>query len=251
MFGTIARMRPQAGRQADVIRLFEEWGRERGPRVPGALAGYLMRPLNRPDELIAVPIFADRATYEANANDPQQDAWYRSLRELLEEDPIWEDGEYVVSGAAGDQAAEANKAIVRRIEEAWDGNNLAALDDLFAPDFVAHNAVPGMPPGLAGAKMAHQASMASFPDRRTSIEQLVGAGDTVVVRVRMTGTNQGGLAWAGVPPNGNKVNVTWISIYRLAGGKVVEHRAEMDIIGLMQQLGAIPSPGQAPAAAAT
>ncbi len=245
MFGTIARMRPQAGRQADVIRLFEEWGRERGPRVPGALAGYLMRPLNRPDELIA------GATYEANANDPQQDAWYRSLRELLEEDPIWEDGEYVVSGAAGDQAAEANKAIVRRIEEAWDGNNLAALDDLFAPDFVAHNAVPGMPPGLAGAKMAHQASMASFPDRRTSIEELVGAGDTVVVRVRMTGTNQGGLAWAGVPPNGNKVNVTWISIYRLAGGKVVEHRAEMDIMGLMQQLGAIPSPGQAPAAAAT
>ncbi len=102
MFGTIARMRPQAGRQADVIRLFEEWGRERGPRVPGAMAGYLMRPLNRPDELIAVPIFADRATYEANANDPQQDAWYRSLRELLEEDPIWEDGEYVVSVAAGD-----------------------------------------------------------------------------------------------------------------------------------------------------
>ena len=114
MFGTITRMRPQAGRQADVIRLFEEWGRERGPRVPGAMAGYLMRPLNRPDELIAVPIFADRATYEANANDPQQDAWYRSLRELLEEDPIWEDGEYVVSGAAGDQPAETNKAIASR-----------------------------------------------------------------------------------------------------------------------------------------
>jgi predicted ester cyclase/quinol monooxygenase YgiN len=251
MFGTIARMRPKAGRQADVIRLFDEWGRERGPRVPGALGGYLMRPLNQPGDLIAIPIFADRATYQANANDPQQDAWYRRVRELLEEDPIWEDGEYVVSGMAGDQAAEDNKAIVRRIEVAWDENNLAALDDLFVPDFVAHNAVPGMPPGLAGAKMAHQASMASFPDRRTTIQELVGAGDTVVVRMRMTGTNHGGLAWAGVPPNGNKVNVTWISIYRLVGGKVVEHRAEMDIMGLMQQLGAIPSPGQAPAAAAT
>jgi predicted ester cyclase/quinol monooxygenase YgiN len=250
MFGTIAHMRPKAGRQADVIRLFEEWGRERRPRVPGALGGYLMRPLNRPNELIAVPIFADRATYEANANDPEQDAWYRRLRELLEEDPIWEDGDYVVSGMASDQAAEDNMAIVRRIEIAWDENNLAALDDLFAPDFVAHNAVPGMPPGLAGAKMAHQASMAAFPDRRTAIEELIGAGDTVVVRMRMTGTNQGGLAWVGVPANGNKVNVTWISIYRLVGGKVVEHRAEMDVMGLMQQVGAIPSPGQAPAAAA-
>jgi predicted ester cyclase/quinol monooxygenase YgiN len=250
MFGTIARLRPKAGRQAEVIRIFEDWGRERGPRVPGALAGYLMRPLNRPDELIAVPIFADRATYEANANDPQQDAWYRRLRAELEEDPSWEDGEYVVSGAAGDLSAEANKAIVRRIEEAWNANDLAALDDLFAPDFVAHNAVPGLPPGLDGAKMAHQASMASFPDRRTAIEEVIGAGDTVVVRMRMTGTNQGGLAWAGVPPNGNKVDVTWTSMYRLAGGKVVEHRAEMDIMGLMQQLGAIPSPGQAPAAAA-
>jgi predicted ester cyclase len=251
MFGTIARMRPKAGRQPDVIRMFDEWGRERGPLVPGALGGYLMRPLNRSNELIAVPIFADRATYEANAKDPQQDAWYRRLRELLEEDPIWEDGDYVVGGMAGDQAAEDNKAIVRRIEVAWDENNLPALDDLFAPDFVAHNAVPGMPPGLDGAKLAHQASMASFPDRRTAIEELVGAGDTVLVRMRMTGTNQGGLAWAGVPPNGNKVNVTWISIYRLVGGRVVEHRAEMDIMGLMQQLGAIPSPGQVSAAAAT
>jgi predicted ester cyclase len=99
--------------------------------------------------------------------------------------------------------------------------------------------------------MAHQASMGSIPDRRKAIEELVGAGDTVVVRMRMTGTNQGGLAWAGVPANGNKVNVTWISIYLLVGGKVVEHRAEMDVMGLMQQLGAVPSPGQVPAAAAT
>jgi predicted ester cyclase/quinol monooxygenase YgiN len=243
-------MRPKPGRQEEVIRLFEEWGRDRGPRVPGALGGYVMRPLNRPDELIAVPIFADRATYEANANDPEQDAWYRRLRELLEEDPIWEDGEYVVSDMAGDASVEANKAVVRRIEEAWNANDLAALDDLFAPNFVAHNAVPGMPAGLAGAKMAHQASMISFPDRRTSIEELIGSGDTVVVRVRMMGTNQGGLTWAGVPANGNPVNVTWISLYRLAGGKVVEHRAEMDVMGLMQQLGAIPSPGQAPATAA-
>jgi predicted ester cyclase len=47
----------------------------------------------------------------------------------------------------------------------------------------------------------------------------------------------------GVPANGNKVDTQWISIYRLSNGKVVEHRAVMDIAGMMQQLGAIPSPG--------
>lgn len=142
-------------------------------------------------------------------------------------------------------SAEGNKALVRQIEEAWNSGNLTALDNLFAPNFVAHNAVPGLPPGLGGAKMAHQGSLQSYPDRQTRIEDMIAEGDKVVVRMRMTGTNQGGLPWMGVPANGNKVDVQWISIYRIADGKVVEHRAEMDMLGMMQQLGVIPVPGQA------
>lgn len=142
-------------------------------------------------------------------------------------------------------SAEENKALVRQIEEAWNSGNLTALDNLFAPNFVAHNAVPGLPPGLAGAKMAHQASLQSYPDRQTRIEDMIAEGDKVVVRMRMTGTNRGGLPWMGVPANGNKVDVQWISIYRIADGKAVEHQAEMDMLGMMQQLGVIPAPGQA------
>ena len=133
------------------------------------------------------------------------------------------------------------KEIVRQIEEAWDRNDLSALDQYFAPDFKTHSAVPGLPPGLEGAKLAHQAAMQSFPDRKVSIEDITG-DDLVAVRCRMRGTNQGGLAWLGVPANGKPVDIEWISLYRLSGGKVVEHRAVMDIAGLMQQLGAIPSP---------
>jgi len=70
-----------------------------------------------------------------------------------------------------------NEDLVRRVEEAWDANNLDALDELFAPDFFSHTAVPGMPPGLAGAKLAHQASMSAFPDRKMTIDDLVAAGD--------------------------------------------------------------------------
>jgi len=135
-----------------------------------------------------------------------------------------------------------NKEIVRKIEEAWDRNDLGALDRYFAPDFIAHEAVPGLPPGLEGAKMAHQASLQSFPDRRVSVEDITGDGELVAVRCRLTGTNQGGVAWANVPANNNAVDVQWISLYRLRDGRVVEHRAVMDLLGLFQQLGAIPAP---------
>jgi predicted ester cyclase len=135
-----------------------------------------------------------------------------------------------------------NKEIVRSIEEAWDRNDLGTLDQYFAPDFVAHEAVPGLPPGLEGAKMAHQGSLQSFPDRTVGILDITGDGDLVAVRCRMTGTNQGGLAWANIPANGNKVDFQWISLYRFRDGRVVEHRAVMDLLGLMQQLGAIPAP---------
>jgi predicted ester cyclase len=135
-----------------------------------------------------------------------------------------------------------NKETVRRIEEAWDRNDLDALDRYFAPDFVAHSAVPGLPPGLAGAKMAHQGAMQAFPDRRVTIEEVIGEGELVAVRCRMRGTNQAGLPWLGIPANGRSAEVEWIGIYRLSGGRVVEHRAVMDLLGLMQQLGALPAP---------
>jgi predicted ester cyclase len=138
-------------------------------------------------------------------------------------------------------STEENKAIVRQVEEAWDSGNLDALDALFAPNFTAHSAVPGMPPGLQGAKMAHLGSVQAMPDRRTTIEDLLAEGHYVVARVRMTGTNRGGFPWLSIPANGNKVNVQWTSLYRLADGKIVEHRAVMDMVGLLQQLGAIPA----------
>jgi steroid delta-isomerase-like uncharacterized protein len=140
-------------------------------------------------------------------------------------------------------AVDDNKAIVLQIEEAWNANNLDALDALFAADFVQHNPVPGMPASLDMAKQAHQMSLQAFPDRRTSVEDIVAEGDQVAVRMRMTGTNRGGLPWFGIPANDRPIDVQYISIYRVQDGKVVEHRAQMDLLGLMQQLGAIPSPG--------
>ena len=97
MNGTIFRMRPQTGRAGDVVALMEEWARARGPHVPGARAAYLLRPEPEEGELVGVAVFADREAYRANAGSPEQEAWYQRLREALEADPVWEDGEVPVA----------------------------------------------------------------------------------------------------------------------------------------------------------
>jgi steroid delta-isomerase-like uncharacterized protein len=130
--------------------------------------------------------------------------------------------------------------IVRRLEEAWEASDLGTVDELLAPDLVSHDAPPGMPTGREGAKAAHQMAMASFPDRRMTIEDVVSEGDRVAVRTTLRGTNTGGVPWLGVPANGRSIEIESISIYRVDNGKVVEHWGENDVGRLMVQLGAAP-----------
>ncbi|MBW3634662.1 MAG: hypothetical protein KY456_16715 [Chloroflexi bacterium] len=105
MYGTIFRLRPQAGREADVVALTEEWARTRGSQVNGARAVYLLRSERQPGDLLGVAVFDDRETYEANAADPEQDVWYRRLREALEADPEWENGAYLVATHISDRVS--------------------------------------------------------------------------------------------------------------------------------------------------
>lgn len=96
MYGSIFRLRPKAGREQEVIRLWEEWNRERRPKVKGAIGGYLYR-LDK-GGMMGVAMFESKDAYMANAGDPEQDRWFRRVREVLEADPEWNDGEVVVSG---------------------------------------------------------------------------------------------------------------------------------------------------------
>jgi quinol monooxygenase YgiN len=91
-YGTIYRMRIKPGAEAELVALLEEWERERKPKVPGAIGGYLFKPDNRAGELVGVAVFRDQESFRANASDPGQDAWYRRLRGHLDADPEWEDG---------------------------------------------------------------------------------------------------------------------------------------------------------------
>jgi predicted ester cyclase len=135
------------------------------------------------------------------------------------------------------------KDVVRQIEEAWAADDLTTLDRLIAADIVNHDAPPGFPPGLEGAKFGHRMFLASFPDRRQTLEELVGAGDRVAVRTQVVATHTGE-AFLGVPATGRQVRIEAMSIYRVAGGRAVEHWGINDGLGLFMQLGTFPQPAQ-------
>ena len=95
MYGTIFRMKVKSGQSQRVVQIFEEWETQQKPVVKGAIGGLLMKPDGSSDELIGVAIFEDKQSYMANADRPGQQQWYGKLRDALEADPEWVDGEYV------------------------------------------------------------------------------------------------------------------------------------------------------------
>jgi predicted ester cyclase len=135
---------------------------------------------------------------------------------------------------------EQNKEIVRRYREAHNSNQLDRLDEIVAADLIAHNLLPNVPRGLEGGKMAHTGVIASCPDLQTTTEDLFAEDDKVVERWSMSMTHTGE-PFFGAPASGRRAQVTGTSIYRLSDGKIVEHWANMDFLGVLQQLGLAPS----------
>ena len=142
-------------------------------------------------------------------------------------------------------SAEENKAVVRRWIEAYNERDLEAEADVLAPDIVVHvPAAPGPLEGLeAEAWRRFSGSFAeAFPDLRLTVQDIAAEGDTVAARVDFHGTHRG--EFQGIPPSGKEVAFSSMEFNRVADGKVEEHWVELDLLGLMQQLGAIPKPGQ-------
>ena len=137
-------------------------------------------------------------------------------------------------------STEENKAIVRRGYEALNQRNWAAFYELVAPDIVFHNASMTIR-GLEPYKQFISMYFTAFPDLHLTIEDIIAEGDNVVVRQTFQGTHKGDLM--GILPTGKQATATGISIFRVANGKAVEQRANYDDLGLMQQLGVIPTMG--------
>lgn len=98
MYGTVARIKVKPGRWDDLLAVYDEWDRDLRPNVAGAVAAYLYKLDKDPNAAIMAAVFADKDSYDANADDPEQDKWYRRFRDCLDADPEWMDGEIVRSG---------------------------------------------------------------------------------------------------------------------------------------------------------
>ncbi|MBV9228271.1 MAG: ester cyclase [Chloroflexi bacterium] len=138
---------------------------------------------------------------------------------------------------------EDNKVLNRRvIKEAINQRNQAVFDEVFAPDFVWHTTSKTLQGREAVTKFLSM-FFTAFPDGHFTIEDTVAEADTVVTRMTFRGTHKG--AFIGIPPTGKPVQASEIAILRIANGKAVEQWTILDMLGLVQQLGVVLTPGQA------
>jgi steroid delta-isomerase-like uncharacterized protein len=136
-------------------------------------------------------------------------------------------------------SAEENKVLVRRfVKEFWNEGNEATADELMAVDATIHMPTGEVvnPDGLKGFAATFRGA---FPDWHSTFEELVAEGDRVAERWTGRGTHLGELQ--GIPPTGKRVEAPGSVFYRIIGGKIVEFRGQLDMMRIMQQLGAIPS----------
>lgn len=123
------------------------------------------------------------------------------------------------------------------------GNAQGYIETLYAPNATFHYFPPGLPQGYEGARIFYGGFMAAFPDVQFTIDAILMEGDRVAVRYHLDMTHRG--EFQGIPPTGKRVRLNGISILRFADDKVVERWNEGDFLGLLQQLGAIPTPEEA------
>ena len=150
----------------------------------------------------------------------------------------------VVLAACGGReppASETNTAVVSRfIEEFKNNANHGIVDELFTTEFVHHLPDPRLPAGREGLKLVGQSIAAGFPDVRVTVEDLLADGNKVIERTTARATHTG--EFNGIPPSGKAVTWTEIHIYRLEDGRIAELWSEIDLLGLLIQLGAVPGP---------
>jgi steroid delta-isomerase-like uncharacterized protein len=138
--------------------------------------------------------------------------------------------------------SEENKTLVRRfVDEVQSGGNIDLIDELCSPEFVNHSAPPGMPADCEGVKLVTAMFRQAFPDSYFTVEDMIAEGDKVATRKTFHGTHEG--EFLGIPPTGRPVSIGLIDIVRVADGRVVEHWSIGDSLGMMEQLGVIPQPG--------
>ena len=138
--------------------------------------------------------------------------------------------------------AETNKAVMLRFVEFINTGSEKLAEELISPNAIFH--VPGRPEpmrGPAGYLAVIGMMRGGFPDIQWTLEEMIAEDDMVAARFTMRGTHRG--TFFGVPPTGKTIAVQAMNFYRLSGGQFVEERGQPDLLGLIQQIGAVPASG--------
>jgi len=140
-------------------------------------------------------------------------------------------------------SAETNKAVVQRVIEYFNSKeHKAKYLDLYDANCVLHGYPLGLAPGHAGVEQFYAGLWSAFPDGHLDVEDMVAEDDRVACRYTLRGTHTGG--FMGVPATDRPVTVRGMTVLRFVDGKCVERWQSLDELGMLQQLGAIPMPGQ-------
>jgi len=134
-------------------------------------------------------------------------------------------------------AAENEALVTRWYDEAINGHDVAVLDEILAED-IAHES--GAFPDEPGPRFIMEALFVGFPDITQTMDDVISADDTVVVRWTATGTHSGN--FMGIPPTGRQFTIAGIDIHTMRGSRMAEHWHVVDQLAQMQQLGIIPQP---------
>jgi steroid delta-isomerase-like uncharacterized protein len=132
-----------------------------------------------------------------------------------------------------------HSATMQRAYDLINASDIDGFGELLAEGFVEHEEVPGLAPTKEGVLELFRGYNTAFPDLHMDVEEILASGDKTVARVKVTGTQNGGLM--GMPATGKSVEVQMIDIMRFdEDGLVCEHWGVMDMLSMLQQLGAIP-----------
>jgi len=136
-----------------------------------------------------------------------------------------------------------NKIVIRTfIEEVINQGRLERTDEFVIEDFVELDPFPGQAPGREGLKAVILQMRSAFPDIHWAVDEMVAEGDKLVTRFTWTGTHQG--EFLGVSATGRPVSIKGIVVDTLEGGKMVDSRMLLDVLGMMMQLGMTLGPGE-------
>ena len=133
----------------------------------------------------------------------------------------------------------AAKVLLEYLDGAFNRKDPGAIDATVAPDVVDHAGLPGQPGGIEGFHLFVGLVTGAFPDLALTVEDCFGDGDERAVARWSAHATHGG-DFLGIPATGRRVEMTGIDIVRVAGGKIAELWAQVDLAGVLQQLSTSP-----------